>query len=306
MCAAPSPFMHALRRSLAVALVLGVSACAAPAEDGGGEAAQEGLTGAGPRGSTPAAGSVLDCPILVVGGGTGGMAAAIASARVGIKTCVTEETDWAGGQLTSQGLNASDDSRYTDTIGSTRTYRRLRTLMRAAYGNAANPGNCWVSHLCAEPKIALDALDALTKAAIASGKLSVFYNLKPASVDASGSRVRSVTLARTDGGKVTIRAQQTIDATELGDVIKLSGTAYRLGQEAKSDTGEPEAPEHACAACVQSLTYDVVLERRPAGESHVIPKPAGYGEKPWMKGFSHQKFKMFGEGGVWQYRRMSS
>ncbi len=296
--------MQALRRSLAVALVLGVSACAAPAEDGAGEAAQEGLTGAGPRGSTPAAGSVLDCPILVVGGGTGGMAAAIASARVGIKTCVTEETDWAGGQLTSQGLNASDDSRYTDTIGSTRTYRRLRTLMRAAYGNAANPGNCWVSHLCAEPKIALDALDALTKAAIASGKLSVFYNLKPASVDASGSRVRSVTLARSDGGKVTIRAQQTIDATELGDVIKLSGTAYRLGQEAKSDTGEPEAPEHACAACVQSLTYDVVLERRPAGESHVIPKPAGYGEKPWMKGFSHQTFKMFGEGGVWQYRRI--
>lgn len=284
------------------ALALG-NACSTAADDEG-EASQEALSGAGPRGSTPAAGSVLDCPVLIVGGGTGGMAAAIAATRVGIKTCVTEETDWAGGQLTAQGLNASDDSRFTDSIGSTRTYRGLRALMRGAYGGRSNPGGCWVSHLCAEPKVALDALDAMTKGAIASGKLSIFYNLKATAVEAPGSRVRSVIFGRNDGGKVTIRATQTIDATELGDVIKLSGAAYRLGQEAKSDTGEPEAPDTPCSDCVQSLTYDVVLERRPPGESHVIPKPDGYGVKAWMKGFGHQKFAMFGSGSVWEYRRI--
>jgi len=250
-------------------------------------ASQDVYSGVGPRGSTPAAGAELDCPVLVVGGGTGGMAAAIAAARVGVKTCVTEETDWVGGQLTAQGLNASDDSRFTDTIGSTRTYRRLRQNMRAAYGGKSNPGNCWVSHLCAEPKVALDALASMTKAAIDAGTLTIFYNLKTTSVDVANRRVRGVVLTRPDGGTVTIHAKQTIDATELGDVIKLSGTAYRLGQEPKSDTGEPEAPANGCSGCVQSLTYDIVLERRPANENHVIPKPDGYGVKPWMTGFSH-------------------
>ena len=301
--------MSSLRRGLTAAFILSTfapatGACTAPAANDAPADTEDALTGAGPRGSTPAASSVLDCPVLVIGAGTGGIAAAIASARVGIKTCVTEETDWAGGQLTAQGLNASDDSRFTDSIGSTRTYRTLRATMRAAYGGNTNPGGCWVSHLCAEPKVALDALDKMTRSAIASGNLSIFYKLKPIAVDASGSRVRSVVLARDDGGTVTIHAKQTIDATELGDIIKLSGAGYRLGQEAKSDTGEPEAPEQPCTGCVQSLTYDVVLERRPSAENHVIPKPDGYGVKPWMQGFSHQKFKMFGPGGVWEYRRI--
>ncbi len=297
-----------LRRASLAALVLATcasaNACSAPAEDDAAEASNDALTGTGPRGSTPAAGAVVDCPVLVVGGGTGGMAAAIASARVGIKTCVTEETDWVGGQLTSQGLNASDDSRFTDTIGATRTYQSLRQSMRAAYGGRSNPGSCWVSHLCAEPKVALDVLDKMTKSAVDSGKLSIFYDLKATSAVMTNGRVSSVVLVRSDGGKVTIRAKQTVDATELGDVIKLSGAAYRLGQEPKSDTGEPEAPERGCTGCVQSLTYDVVLERRPPGENNVIPKPDGYGVKPWMKGFSHQSFKMFGSGGVWEYRRI--
>lgn len=301
--------MSSLRRGFVAALFLTTfaftNACTSTeAEDDPAEASQDAITGVGPRGSTPAAGSVLDCAVLVVGGGTGGMAAAIASARVGMKTCVTEETDWVGGQLTAQGLNASDDSRFTDTIGSTRTYRSLRQSMRGAYGGKSNPGGCWVSHLCAEPKVALDALEKMTKSAIDSGKLSIFYNLKAVQVGAPNGRVSSVVLARSDGGKVTIRAKQTIDATELGDVIKLSGAGYRLGQEAQSDTGEPEAPAAPCTGCVQSLTYDVVLERRPANENHVIPKPDGYGVKPWMKGFSHQHFKMFGQGGVWEYRRI--
>lgn len=294
-----------LRRSCSVLLSLAVTsllgACAAP-EDDDAEATEEALSA--PAGSTPAAGSTIDCQVLVVGGGTGGMAAAIASARIGMKTCVTEETDWVGGQLTAQGLNASDDNRFTDSIGSTRTYRQLRQTMRAAYGNRSNPGGCWVSHLCAEPKVALDALDKMTKAAVQKGTLSIFYTLKPKSVAVAGGRIASVALARPDGGVVTFRAKQTIDATELGDVIKLSGTAYRLGQEPKSDTGEPEAPERGCPACVQSLTYDVVLERRPAGENHTIPKPEGYGVKPWMKGFGHQDFPMFGPRSVWQYRRI--
>lgn len=301
--------MSTLRRAAIAALALGLfatsTACTgAEVEDDDAASTRDAITGTGPRGTTPAAGSVIDCPVLVVGGGTGGMAAALAATRLGIETCVTEQTDWVGGQFTAQGLNASDEHRYIDTVGATRSFAQMRALMRAAYGGKSNPGGCWVSHLCAEPKVALDALETMAKGAIDSGKLSIFYGLTPSAVETASGRVSGVELARNDGGKVRIRAKQTIDATELGDVIKLSGTAYRIGQEPKSDTGEADAPVQGCATCIQSITYDVILEKRPAGERHVIAKPEGYGEKPWMKGFGHASFKMFGSGSVWEYRRI--
>jgi len=49
------------------------------------------------------------CEVLVVGGGTGGTAAALAAARAGRSVCLLEETDWIGGQLTAQGVSALDE-----------------------------------------------------------------------------------------------------------------------------------------------------------------------------------------------------
>lgn len=51
----------------------------------------------------------VECEVLVVGGGTGGVAAAFAAARRGRRVCLAEETDWLGGQLTSQGVSALDE-----------------------------------------------------------------------------------------------------------------------------------------------------------------------------------------------------
>ncbi len=48
------------------------------------------------------------CQIVVVGGSTGGLAAAIASARNAKNTCLLQPTDWPGGQLTSGGVSAID------------------------------------------------------------------------------------------------------------------------------------------------------------------------------------------------------
>lgn len=44
------------------------------------------------------------CDVLVVGGGLGGVAAALAATRRGFKVLLTEETDWIGGQLTAQAV----------------------------------------------------------------------------------------------------------------------------------------------------------------------------------------------------------
>lgn len=42
--------------------------------------------------------------VVIIGGGTGGFAAALASAESGKSVILTEETVWIGGQLTSQAV----------------------------------------------------------------------------------------------------------------------------------------------------------------------------------------------------------
>jgi NADPH-dependent 2,4-dienoyl-CoA reductase/sulfur reductase-like enzyme len=46
----------------------------------------------------------MPAEVVIVGGGLGGCAAALAAARNGLSVIMTEETDWIGGQLTSQAV----------------------------------------------------------------------------------------------------------------------------------------------------------------------------------------------------------
>ena len=56
------------------------------------------------RGSRSQGGAAAEAhaDLLIVGGGTGGCAAALAATSLGLQVVMTEETDWIGGQLTSQ------------------------------------------------------------------------------------------------------------------------------------------------------------------------------------------------------------
>ena len=62
--------------------------------------------------------------ILVVGGGTGGVAAAL-----GCPVVLTEKTDWIGGQLTLQAV-PPDEHRCIESFGCTERYRRFRQGVR--------------------------------------------------------------------------------------------------------------------------------------------------------------------------------
>ena len=52
----------------------------------------------------------LHCDVLVVGGSTAAFAAAITAAEAdpGLSVCLTEPTDWVGGQLSASGVSAID------------------------------------------------------------------------------------------------------------------------------------------------------------------------------------------------------
>ena len=79
-----------------------------------------------------ARGHELRADVVIVGGGLGGCAAALACLRHGLSVILTEETDWIGGQLTSQGV-PPDEHRWIESHGATRTYRDLRQGIRRYY-----------------------------------------------------------------------------------------------------------------------------------------------------------------------------
>src|SRR5438552_17274730 len=98
------------------------------------------------------------CEILIAGGGTGGVAAALAAGRSGRRVALLEETDWLGGQMTAQGVSALDEHEYIESFGGTASYYALRNAIREHYG-APNPGNCWVTRLAFEPRLAIAVID---------------------------------------------------------------------------------------------------------------------------------------------------
>ena len=69
--------------------------------------------------------------ILVVGGGTGGVASALGAAALGRRVVLTEETDWLGGQLTAQAV-PPDEHRWIESCGCTARYRAFRQGVRCA------------------------------------------------------------------------------------------------------------------------------------------------------------------------------
>src|SRR5215467_8184893 len=107
----------------------------------------------GGPGALPSSARAESCEVLIAGGGTGGVSAALAAARRGRRVVLLEETDWLGGQLTSQGVSALDEHEHIESFGGTRSYYELRNAIRAHYGEQ-NPGHCWVTRLAFEPCVA--------------------------------------------------------------------------------------------------------------------------------------------------------
>jgi hypothetical protein len=270
---------------------------------------------------SPASSPVEDCELLIAGGGTGGVAAAIAAARAGRRVVLLEETDWLGGQMTAQGVSALDEHEHIESFGGTRSYYELRKAIRRHYGES-NPGNCWVTRLAFEPRVAVGVIERMLPP-----QVSIHRRTKTVAVTTDGDRIVEVTAMNLDDGRLTRwRPQLVIDATELGDLLPLSGAEHVIGAETVALTGEPQAqPSEPKPHCVQSFTYTFACERRPRGERHVIDKPEKYehyrSAQPYSLRIEVHAGEIYGEtsgwlqyslydqlpgtkGGLWTYRRL--
>lgn len=74
----------------------------------------------------------MQADVVIIGGGTGGCAAALAAAKTGRTVIMTEATDWIGGQLTSQAV-PPDEHPWIERFGCTASYRSFRSRVRDYY-----------------------------------------------------------------------------------------------------------------------------------------------------------------------------
>src|SRR5690606_27363807 len=107
---------------------------------------------------------------------------------------------------TAQAVPA-DEHRHVERLplGCTLRYQRFRNGIRQYYRDhyplttlaRANPffdpGGCWVSYLCCEPRVALAVLEQMMAYPRVSGLLDVRLRRTPIAVEMNGDRVQAVT-----------------------------------------------------------------------------------------------------------------
>ncbi len=195
--------------------------------------------------------------VLVVGGGTGGTAAAIQAARAGANTILVSELPWLGGMLTAAGVAAPDGNELLAwQTGLWGAY--LRSLQQRQL-NGLDHG--WVSFFTYEPRL---GAEILAEWVAALPNLRWIVRQTPLEVLRQANLITGVRFA-----DFTVQAKITIDGTELGDLLPLGNIPYRWGWEWRSQWSEPSAPLAESALTrtypVQVPTWVVVLQDFGAG-----------------------------------------
>ena len=128
----------------------------------------------------------ISADIVMFGGSLGGTLAAYSAAKSGKKTILFEETDWIGGQLTTQAV-PPDEHQWIETTGCTASYRAYRNKVREHYRNHPYiidelktkdifcPGGSTVSRLSHPPKLALQFLLEMLQPYLDNGLLQIYY-----------------------------------------------------------------------------------------------------------------------------------
>lgn len=231
--------------------------------------------------------SELSSTLVIAGGGIGGCAAALSALRNGLDVIMTEETDWIGGQLTSQGV-PPDEHTWIETHGAPQSYRDYRNAVRDYYKKnypitaAAksrqylNPGNAVVSALCHEPRVSLAVLHEMLAPYISSGKLTLLIEHKVRSAEYSGNRVKALKVQSLRSGRSYILSgTYFVDATETGELLPMTGTEFVMGTESRNETRELHAPLKADPDNQQAFTVCFAMDYLP-GSNNVTEKPTEY------------------------------
>lgn len=151
---------------------------------------------------------VWQCEVIVVGGSLGGVAAASHAMKTGARTCLIEVTPWLGGQISSQGVSAIDESDTMIKAGNfSQSWNSFKQLIKRQPVNlpawykqtkkltVADINSCWVGRLCFPPKAgeqaALQLLNSSAKFAPGS-RWGTSIAFKGAEFDSEGQLITAI------------------------------------------------------------------------------------------------------------------
>ena len=214
-----------------------------------------------------------DADIVVVGGGTSGVAAAIQASRMGADVLLVEQTEWLGGMLTAAGVSATDGNHQMPSG----LWGEFRDKLYERYGGPEALFTGWVSNTMFEPSVG----DSILKAMVAEEEnLQIEYGYRLTDAESESGRLVSATFVNSDGNEITLRARQFIDATEYGDLTAAAGADYSIYMETQDETGEEAAPERS-EEHTSELTYVAILKDYGPGTDNTIEQPANYDPSPF-------------------------
>lgn len=201
--------------------------------------------------------------IIIAGGGTGGISAAIQAARMGASVLVVEPSTWIGGQATAAGVSTMDDmSRQKSGI-----YLEFINRIKKHYDMyGKSMGTCyWDSRSIAfEPHIGQETFVAMINEARRRGTLEFLMNSNIIAVQKDKNTVTGITVRLSDKTQRKYACKILIDATEYGDILPLAKTQYRAGNSV-SKFLDPEA-------MIQNITWVAVLHKYMGGvPQHLRP-----------------------------------
>lgn len=167
---------------------------------------------------------IAECDVLVIGGGPGGIGAAVSAARNGAKTILVERFGSFGGTWTAGILSAIMPYPYVkgifaEVVGG---WRELGGWAEGHWGghDGWGGGGNYDSEVA---KVALDRL--VTRAGV-----TPYFFAQAAGVIREGSRVRGVIIESKEGRQV-ILAKMVIDSSGDGDVSVMAGVPHDQGRE---------------------------------------------------------------------------
>ena len=245
-------------------------------------------------GGRPMASEIQDArtQVLVVGGNEAACAAAVQAARLGDSVLLVSDIDMLGGQFSAEGVGPVDEriklnghsvnfprsGMALEIIEEIERYNRMR------YGVSC-PGNCWSATDTIEPGAAAEIFERFVGGEVASGRLRILRGCVPVSVGRSGNAVSGVRFRDRTGAEFKVDADITIDASDWGDIIRMSGAGWFAGVDPVSrfhEQGEPETVDVFGRQEMTPITWTMTL--RETDRESPIPKPDGYDRRNYTGG----------------------
>ena len=171
--------------------------------------------------------------------------------------------------MTAAGVSATDGNHMLPSG----LWAEFRDQLYKVYGGPNRVATGWVSNTLFEPHVG----DSIFKSLAArESKLQVLHGYVLMGILKKGNRVEGAWFKHSKSGKkLTVRARQVVDATELGDAIALAGIPFDVGMEASSLTGE-DVNVPTSNDIIQDLTYAVILKDYGSKADCTIVRPKNY------------------------------